>query len=205
ATNAAKHATATSRLASRPAPPKEKSAKLGASSNLKVVPRRVTGSIGTAGGSSSALLASQAERRHPVLVGLLVAAAVVLCLAAAVVLLYPVSKEYYIAMRQTDRLTAEYDAVLERNERIQEQIDALQTPEGIEDRVREQFGWVKRGELAVNITGLSLSNTSTVLPDAVLSGSVEPESDWLINMLDHFFGVDTPEVAKPPVHDLLEP
>jgi len=135
---------------------------------------------------------------------LFITAAIVVCLVAAGFILYPVTRDYYVTLRENEQLQAEYDAVLDRNERIQERIDSLQTPEGIEDRAREEFGWVREGEKAVNITGLDISSSSTVLPATVLPGSVKPPSNWLTDTLDSFFGVEQ-HTIDPLDFELLEP
>ena len=133
--------------------------------------------------------------------GLIVTAGVVSCLAVAFVTLYPVLREYYITSREHELLAIEYAAVLDRNDRIEAQIANLQTPEGIEDRAREQFGWVRQGEEAVNITGLQITESSTVLPSAVLPGSVVAESTWWTDFLDVLFDIDT----SGPSQELYDP
>jgi hypothetical protein len=115
----------------------------------------------------------------------------------AAVMLYPAARDYYIAKRDNERITAEHEAVVERNDRIREQIEELQTPEGIEDRAREEFGWVKEGEEAVNITGLSVSESSTGLPAIVEPDSIEVAESWWTQTLDEFFGVERPEQSNP--------
>jgi cell division protein FtsB len=134
-----------------------------------------------------------------------VTVAVILCFAVAAFILYPVTHEFYMAKRQNDRLNAEYQAVLERNEKIQEEIDQLDTPEGVADRAREKFGWVQEGEQAVNITGLPILDSTTELPEVVLPGSVDAEGDWLTVFLDEFFGVEpaeTPMLEEDPIPGL---
>jgi hypothetical protein len=113
--------------------------------------------------------------------------------------MYPVGHDLYFAHREQQRVEAEYQAVLDRNETIREQIEMIETPEGIEDRAREQFGWVREGEEAVNITGLSTSESSTVLPDAVTPGSILPYSDWWLETLDAFFGYEYQPPAQLPL------
>jgi len=135
----------------------------------------------------------------------IVTIAVVVCFVAAAFILYPVAHDYYVATRQNDRLKAERQALLERNEKIQEDIDQLDTPEGVADRAREKFGWVREGEQAVNITGLPIVDSTTELPGAVLPGSVESEGDWTTLFLDEFFGVapaETPALAEDPIPGL---
>jgi cell division protein FtsB len=118
-------------------------------------------------------------------------------LVFAAVMLYPAARDYYLAKRENDRVKVEYGLVIDRNEKIQQQIDELSTAEGIEDRAREEFGWVKEGEEAVNITGLSISDSSTGLPPAVDSTSVETSESWWTRTLDTFFGVENPTPTSP--------
>ncbi|MCL1891042.1 MAG: septum formation initiator family protein [Coriobacteriia bacterium] len=127
---------------------------------------------------------------------LIVIAGLLFCLVFAFLTLQPVLREYYVASRAHDLQMAEYAAVLDRNEKIESQIASLETPEGIEDRAREQFGWVRKGEEVVNITGLELSDSSTVLPAAIAPGSVAAESNWWTNLLDYLFDVDTSKQAS---------
>jgi cell division protein FtsB len=132
---------------------------------------------------------------------LAVTAVIILSLALAVVMLYPVLREYYVALRVNAHAHAEYEAVVDRNEKIQQQIDELSTLEGIEDRAREEFGWVRAGEEAVNITGLDVSDSSTGLPSAIEPGSVKAPGTWLTETLDEFFGVADAIPASPDPDD----
>jgi cell division protein FtsB len=127
--------------------------------------------------------------------------AFVLSLVLAAVVLYPVAREYYLAKRENDRVKAENQAVEDRNDRIQQQIEELSTLEGIEDRAREEFGWVREGETAVNITGLSVSESSTGLPSAIEPDSVKAPESWWTQTLDEFFGITEAAPAPPPSDD----
>ncbi|MDR0347272.1 MAG: septum formation initiator family protein, partial [Coriobacteriales bacterium] len=127
---------------------------------------------------------------------LIVTTVIVLSLILAAVMLYPVAREYYLAKRENDRVLLEYQAVLERNTKIKQQIDELQTPEGIEDRAREEFGWVRNGEEAVNVTGLEVSESSTVLPPSVDFATIKAPEDWWTQVLDEFFGVPEASSAR---------
>jgi cell division protein FtsB len=118
---------------------------------------------------------------------LIVVVIIGLSLALAVVVLYPMAREYYIAQREKDRLSVEYEMVADRNEKIRQQIENLQTPEGIADRAREEFGWVREGEEAVNITGLNVFESSTALPAAVEPGAAQAPETWWTRTLDEFF------------------
>ena len=143
---------------------------------------------------------NKAVRRHPILLSLL---AIVALLALAVYMLYPVTRDFYVAYRENSRLAAEYSAVVDRNEKIQELLDFLKTQEGIEDIAREQFGWVLEGERAVNITGLDITENSMSLPAFIEPGSVEAPEYWWTVILDKFFGVEEPALANPYPDDII--
>jgi cell division protein FtsB len=132
---------------------------------------------------------------------LAVLAVIIFSLVLAAVMLYPVARDFYLAKRENDRVNAENQAVLNRNDAIQQQIDELQTLEGIEDRAREEFGWVREGEEAVNITGITVSESSTGLPPAIEPGSVEAPETWWTQVLDEFFDVNVQGPAPPPTED----
>lgn len=120
---------------------------------------------------------------------------IIACLVFAMIALYPVSRDYYLMARDVAHLQSEYDAVIARNEQIEEQTETLKTSEGIQDRAREQFGWTANGETAVNITGLPTTSSPTALPPDVPRGYAAEEADWWAGVLDAFFSV--PEKQPP--------
>jgi cell division protein FtsB len=143
------------------------------------------------------------RRIRMALSSLIIVCGVSLCIAFAFYALYPAARDYYIASVKVNSLQNELDAVNARNEKIEEQIAMLKTPEGIEDRAR-LFGWTKAGEQAVNITGLPLETSSTVLPPDVAQGAaankteLAEEARWWTDFLDAFFAVPKPEPPEKP-------
>jgi hypothetical protein len=136
---------------------------------------------------------------------MIVATGLILVLVIGGLILYPVARDLYCSERAKARVDTEREAIVDRNEAVQDQIDSIQTPEGIEDRAREQFGWVRDGEEAVNITGLQASDSSTILPDAIAPGSILPYSDWWTQALDAFFGYEyqPPAQLSPDVEPIV--
>ena len=128
---------------------------------------------------------------------LIVGSGIALCLFISLVMLYPALRDYYLAYRVNEQLLQELITVEERNDRIREQIAYLNTEEGIADRVRERFGWVPEGEQAVNITGLNVSDSSTMLPEAVPSGSGTLTHTWWTELLDVLFGIEVEPEPEP--------
>jgi cell division protein FtsB len=137
--------------------------------------------------------------------GLIAAITTVVCLTLAFAITYPVAQDYYIAMRTNDKLEAELAAITARNETIAAQIEELKTQEGIEDRAREEFGWVHEGEKAVNITGLDIENSTTVMPASIQAGSIAADTAWINSVLDMVFNFDVNAVVpKESVTDPIE-
>ena len=122
---------------------------------------------------------------RPPLMGL---AATVLCIAFAAAFLYGPAQQLYVDMRERDRLAAEYEAVVERNEALGAQVDALQTDAGIEDAARTQLGWVREGEHAVSVAGLA-EREKPEFRGNILSEDIELPETWYSGVLDPLFGV----------------
>lgn len=121
-----------------------------------------------------------------------IAAAMVGCLALMCVFLYQPAQQYYSAMRHNAALEAEYTALQQRDEALQDSVDSLSTEAGMEDLAREQLDWVKSGEVAVSVSGLEADSdsTSSSIPPNVATGSIEPPDTWYSGILDPLFGVN---------------
>ena len=118
----------------------------------------------------------------------------VLCVFLIAIFLYVPAQQYYKAQREHDRVVAEYSAIENRNNALDEQNDVLVSDSGMEDAVRKKFGYVKQGEQVATVTGLSdratdTSRDSENIEASVLSGSVRPSEEWYTPLLDAFFGV----------------
>ena len=116
--------------------------------------------------------------------------AVVASLVLACVYLYPTARQYYLSVRECDRLQAEYAAVEQRNEAIQSEVDALGTSEGVEDRARKELGWAKVGEHAATVRGLDGVEDESTFTASIVAGSTQVPETWYSVWLDPFFGVE---------------
>lgn len=103
--------------------------------------------------------------------------------------LYSPVRTYYQQVREHDRLQAEYTAILDRNDAIQQQIDVLSTDSGVQDRARSEYGWVEAGENSLSVAGLDLEETAPDISGNILSNSVRPPTTWYSPFLDPLFGV----------------
>lgn len=120
----------------------------------------------------------------------LVTMTVLACLALSALFLYAPAKQYYLQTREVDRLQAEYDAVSERNDALQQEVDKLMSDEGVEDLAREELGWVAEGEQAVSVSGLDLPDEEANFKANIPPGSVKAPKTWYSEILDFVFGVE---------------
>lgn len=102
-------------------------------------------------------------------------------LVAAAVLLYGPAATYYRAWRAGLDLQAQYDALAQSNDQIQQQNDALLTREGIEEEARRR-GYVGAGETGVVVEGLP--------DDSASSSDATPEYPWYVGVGDAIFGYE---------------
>ena len=116
------------------------------------------------------------------------------CIVLAFVFLYTPAQQYYQSARERDRLAAEYAAIEDRNVALQYQNVALASDAGMEDAVRQTYGYVKPGEQVARVSGLSDEATDSArgsenIEANVLSSSVKAPEEWYTPFLDAFFGV----------------
>lgn len=123
------------------------------------------------------------------LVRILKGLAVVACIAAICAFVYPSAQQYYVTTREYQQLQAEYEAIQERNAVMQREVDSLSTSEGIEDKAREEFGWVKEGENAVNVYGLEGVEDESRYSKGIQPGSIQAPETWYSRFLDPLFGI----------------
>lgn len=117
-----------------------------------------------------------------------------LCVILIGVFLYAPAQQYYQSMREHDRLAAEYAVIEQRNEALSEQNTALASNAGMEDAVRQRYGYVVGGDETAIVSGLSdyatdTSRDSDGIEANVLASSVKAPEEWYTPYLDAFFGV----------------
>lgn len=116
------------------------------------------------------------------------------CVVAFLVLcgafLYAPAKDYYIASRDAAKTQAEYNRVSQENSQLQSDVESLSTDEGIEDRAREDYGWVKEGENSVSVSGLSSDRdqSTNASSKADTASEAKVPTTWYSGILDAFFG-----------------
>lgn len=115
-------------------------------------------------------------------VGMSVVCLVVLCAA-----IYAPAQQCYVQIRERDRLAAEYDAVMQRNQILENNVENLQSNAGVEDLAHSSFGLVKDGENAGSVSGVDIKDKSSFTAK-IIPGSVPAPETWYSNTLDWLFG-----------------
>lgn len=85
--------------------------------------------------------------------GLRIFLIVVAIVAVAVLMLYSPLQQLYAAWRTNSELSDTYDELVSENEELNDELERLQTLEGIEDEARD-LGYVEEGETGVIVEGL---------------------------------------------------
>ncbi len=124
--------------------------------------------------------------------GRLKVATALLCLVLTAVFLYTPAQHYYQSVREHDRLAAEYASIEQRNAVLGDQNTSLASNAGMEDAVRQKYGYVVSGEETAVVTGLSEGASDTHKDGVeanVLASSVKAPEEWYTPYLDALFGV----------------
>lgn len=114
-------------------------------------------------------------------------ATVVFCVVA----LYGPLRDYYVARRSNEYLSVQLEALETANSAVEEKLEALQTPEGIEDEARRR-GYIERGSNAVNVVGLPEDTDAQNDGEAAFTKAKEVPVYWYTELLDKFFGYEPP-------------
>ncbi len=122
---------------------------------------------------------------------------VFVCIVLVFVFLYTPAQQFYQAQRENSRLTAEYASIEERNDVLDAQNDTLASNAGMEDAVRQKYGYIVQGEqvavvsgLSDNVVGTALAADNDDIEANVLSSTVKAPEEWYTPFLDAFFGVE---------------
>ena len=89
---------------------------------------------------------------------------------------------YYRAIRDAQELQITQQEVEKEHKNLNEDVNRLQTQEGIQDKAHER-GYVSEGETSVSVEGVR--NTTT---DNKQKEQKRPENPWYIKLLDFVFG-----------------
>lgn len=113
----------------------------------------------------------------------------VLSIVLICVFCYQPAKICYTQFRNTEKAQIELSLVQERNSQLSQNVEALKTDEGIEDKAKSDYGYVSKGDGVARVSGIDVDNSSN-LPEYVDANKVRASSDAVSNILDSIFGYD---------------
>ncbi len=102
---------------------------------------------------------------------------------------YQPAKICYTQFRNTEKAEIELSLVNERNSQLRQNVEALKTDEGIEDKAKSDYGYVSKGDGVARVAGIDVDNSSN-LPEYVDANKVCASNDAVTNILDSIFGYD---------------
>ncbi|MBO4366000.1 MAG: septum formation initiator family protein [Eggerthellaceae bacterium] len=115
----------------------------------------------------------------------------VACLVLAGAFLYPAVQNYYIAVRSQAQAQAEYEALQDYYEQLQDDVALLSTDEGIKTRAHDKYGWVSPGENSVMVQGVQAESKFDGTDIGIVpSGSIKTPETWYSGILDPIFGYE---------------
>ena len=84
---------------------------------------------------------------------IIVACVFIVFILTLFVVLYQPAKEYYKSVREHDKLQAQYDAIKKTNDELNEDIENLQTEDGIKQKAADTLGLISAGESIGYVSG----------------------------------------------------
>ncbi|MGN0262482.1 MAG: septum formation initiator family protein [Eggerthellaceae bacterium] len=121
--------------------------------------------------------------------GLVAALAVVV----ALMFIYPSVRDYYVALRNNAKSEAEYAALQEYYDQLKDEVETLNSDQGVEDAARDEFGMVMPGDVSLNVKDLESEADFDKDPTDIgitPAGSVEAPEEWYTPFCDFIFGYD---------------
>lgn len=113
--------------------------------------------------------------------------AVIAAILLAIIMLFGPVRTYYAAWRDSGRLEAEYEALSQQNAELMEQLDRLQSLDGIEDEARRR-GYAYPDEEVLIVDGLEEEKLADPAKVEAAVESHEEMQPWYVNFLDNLLG-----------------
>lgn len=118
---------------------------------------------------------------------------IMLCFILAIIILYQPAKNYYINIRENDKLQAQLEAIKETNESLAKDIEALQTDEGIKQKAIDNLGLIQKGEHIGVVSGTENENTASNNASSTSSKlaykNIKTKAKWYTAFCDAIFNI----------------
>lgn len=101
--------------------------------------------------------------------------------------LYGPARDYYVAQRTSEALSEQLSSINSTNDSLRQDVQALQTREGIEDEARKK-GYVENGDTPLTVTGIPDDSSSSSSSADASTASSNEDLPWYKQALDWVFG-----------------
>lgn len=119
--------------------------------------------------------------------------AAALAVVIALMFIYPSARDYYVAFRNNAKSEAEYAALQDYYDQLKDEVETLNSDQGVEDAARDEFGMVMPGDVSLNVKDLESEADFDKNPTDIgitPAGSVEAPEEWYTPFCDFIFGYD---------------
>lgn len=121
----------------------------------------------------------------------IIAGVIAFCVVFSIVFLYQPARDFYISVRENDRLQAQYQAILKTNENLTKDIEQLQTEEGIKQRASDSLGLIENGEQMGYVSGSENTdgreNSANSTSSKLAYKNIKTPTTWYSPLLDFIF------------------
>lgn len=116
---------------------------------------------------------------------------VAFCLVFSIIFLYKPSRDLYISSRENDRLKAQYELLMQTNENLANDIEQLQTEEGIKQRATDMLGLIENGDSIGFVEGNEYNdgreNSANSTSSKLAYKNIKTPATWYSPFLDFIF------------------
>lgn len=124
---------------------------------------------------------------------LFIISVVVFCLIFFIAFLYQPAKNYYISVRENDKLQLQYELLCKNNEELSDDIEFLQTEDGIKQKATDSLGLIEQGESIGYVAGTDIEDGRTNLSSSTSSKisfkNVKSPTTWYSPIFNFIFNV----------------
>lgn len=114
------------------------------------------------------------------------------CIVITCIFLYDPTKNYYKGLRENEKLATQYQILKEYNQNLSNNIEFIQTEEGIKQTAKQKLNLVQEGENAAYVNGMEYTKTDETpseFNNKYNSKNIIYPKKWYSGFLDFIFNV----------------
>ena len=124
---------------------------------------------------------------------ILISSFIVFCFVFTAFFLYQPARDLYISVREQDKLNAQYEALKATNQNLTDDIERLQTEDGVRQRAIDALGLIQQGESIGYVAGSEITdgreNSASETSSKLAYKNIKTPQTWYSPILNFIFGV----------------